>query len=155
MASAAPIVPGGAAEALTAAAESKTAIRWAAAASAILALAVYFNSLQNGLVYDDLHVIVGNEAAHHPLDWRTILLTPSWFLQGNPSIQYRPLTTWSFALDYAVHGDRPFGYHLVNVLAHAGVSALVVLVGVALGLSLPAAALAGALFAVHPIHTEV
>ena len=154
MASAAPITPGGAGEALTAAAESKTAIRWAAAASAILALAVYFNSLQNDLVYDDLHVIVGNEAAHHPLDWRTILGTPSWFLQGNPSIQYRPLTTWTFALDYAVHGQKPFGYHLVNVLAHAGVSVLVVLLGASLGLSARTAALAGALFAVHPIHTE-
>ena len=82
MASAAPTVRGLAAPATATAAESKTAIRWAAAASAILALAIYFNSLQNGLVYDDIHVIVGNEAAHHPLDWRTILGTPSWFLQG-------------------------------------------------------------------------
>src|SRR2546425_8268632 len=153
--SAAPVVGGRAAEAPAAAAESKTAIRWAAVASAIVALAVYANSLQNGLVYDDVHVIVSNEAAHHPLDWRTILRTPSWFLQGNPTIAYRPLTTWTVALDYAVHGERPFGYHLVNVLAHAGVSVLVVLLAASLGLPALAAALAGALFAAHPIHTEV
>ena len=54
-----------------------------------------------------------------------------------------------------MHADRPFGYHLVNVLGHAGVSALVVVFAQRFGLALRTAALAGALFAVHPIHTEV
>src|SRR2546427_3869473 len=120
-----------------------------------LAIAVYVDSLGNGLVLDDESVIVENQAVRHPLDWRTILLTSSWFSDVAPSIAYRPLTTWTFALDHALHAERPFGYHLVNVLGHAAVTALVVALAASLGLSPPAAGLAGALFAVHPIHTEV
>ncbi len=130
-------------------------VYWASALAAFLAIAVYVDSLGNGLVLDDESVIVENQAVRHPLDWRTILLTSSWFSDVAPSIAYRPLTTWTFALDHALHAERPFGYHLVNVLGHAAVTALVVALAASLGLSPPAAGLAGALFAVHPIHTEV
>jgi protein O-mannosyl-transferase len=130
------------------------AARLMAVLVAALAVLAYVNTLGNGLVYDDATVIATNEAVRNPLALRTILLTPSWFAAGNPTIAYRPLATWTFALDYAVHGLQPFGYHLVNVLLHATVSALVVLLGVAFGLTLAVATLAGALFAVHPVHTE-
>jgi tetratricopeptide (TPR) repeat protein len=123
--------------------------------AAALAVLVYANSLGNGLVYDDVVVVATNEAARDPLALGTIFGTPSWFAAGSPTIAYRPFTTWTFALDFAVHGLHPFGYHLVNVVLHGAVSALVVLVGVAFGLALPVAGLAGALFAVHPVHTEV
>lgn len=124
----------------------------AAATAALLAVAVYANSLANGLVYDDLGVISVNRAVRDPLDWRGIVLRPSWF--AGESREHRPLTTWTFALNWAAHGLRPFGYHLANVLGHAGVSALVVLLAVRVGAPLAAAAIAGALFALHPIHTE-
>ena len=132
----------------------RTNIVRAAAVAAFIAVAVYANSLSNGLVYDDRTVVVRNEAVRHPFGWRALLLTSSWAPDAQVIIAYRPLTTWTFALNYAAHGDGPFGYHLVNVLAHAGVSALVVALAAAFGLSATAAGLAGALFAVHPIHTE-
>ena len=93
---------------------------------------------------------IASDAAHHPLDWRAILLGPS----GGDANIYRPFTSWTFAAEHALHGDRPFGYHLVNVLGHAGVAALVVLLARALGLSVATAGLAGVLFAVHPVHGE-
>jgi tetratricopeptide (TPR) repeat protein len=128
----------------------------AAAVAAVLSVVVYANSLGNGLVHDDTNAIERNEAVRSLTDWRTILLTPSWKLRGDPTtISYRPLTTWTFAVDYALHGTSAFGYHLGNVLAHAGVAALVVALGAAFGLSPLAAGLAGVLFAAHPIHTEV
>ena len=117
-----------------------------AAAVAALAFAVFANSLSNGLTAEDTAAIVG-AAAHHPLDWRALLSTPSGSV-------YRPLTAWTFAVDHALHGDRPFGYHLTNVLGHAGAAALVVLLARALGLSVAGAGLVGALFAVHPVHGE-
>ena len=117
-----------------------------AAAVAALAFAVFANSLSNGLTAEDSAAIVG-AAGHHPLDWRAILSTPSGSV-------YRPLTAWTFAVDHALHGDRPFGYHLTNVLGHAGAAALVVLLARALGLSVAGAGLVGALFAVHPVHGE-
>jgi protein O-mannosyl-transferase len=131
----------------------RTSIVRAAAVAAFLAIAVSANSLSNGLVYDDRTVVARNEAVRHPFGWRTLLLS-SWEPDAQTIITYRPLTTWTFALNWAAHGDRPFGYHLVNVLAHAGVSALVVALAAAFGLSATAAGLVGALFAVHPIHTE-
>jgi hypothetical protein len=61
---------------------------------------------------------------------------------------------FSFRLNHAVGGLRPFGYHLVNVALHAAVAALVVLVAVRAGCSSGGGALAGLLFAAMPIHTE-
>ncbi len=116
---------------------------------------MYANSLPNALVYDDLPVIVDNAAARDPLAVARIFLSSSWSADVDPSLAYRPLTTWSFAVDHATHGTHPFGYHLVNVAGHAAVSVLVTLLARTVGLSLPTAALAGLLFAVHPVHTEV
>ncbi len=73
---------------------------------------------------------------------------------GKGSSAYRPLTTLTYALNHAVGGLAPAGYHLVNLLLHAGASALVVALALALGLPLAAATLAGLLFAVHPVHVE-
>ena len=80
-----------------------------AAAVAALAFAVFANSLSNGLTMEDVAAIA-SDAQHHPLDWRAILLGPS----GGDADIYRPLTSWTFAADHALHGDSPFGYHLVN-----------------------------------------
>src|SRR5438105_1276809 len=107
--------------------------RWAALA-ALLALAVHATSLPNGLVLDDGEVILQNEAVRDPLAWRRILLTSSWVASDRPTTSYRPFTTWTFALDQALHGERPLGYHLVNVVAHAGTAALVVSFAATLGL---------------------
>ena len=87
---------------------------------------------------------------------------------GEPSVRgpYRPLTTLSYALDYAVHGRWTPGYHLVNVALHGLASLLVLAVARRLaaaawpqeaggpGRAARVALLAGLLFAVHPAHVE-
>ena len=82
----------------------------AAGLGALLTVAVYWNSLSNGLVNDDVSAIEQNEAIRNPLDWRRIVLESSWVQSGRPTSSYRPLTTWTFAVNYAVHGSAPFGY---------------------------------------------
>jgi tetratricopeptide (TPR) repeat protein len=84
-----------------------------------------------------------------------IFTEPSWATWvGIGYAGYRPVTTLSFALNHAVHGLAPAGYHAVNVALHAAVSALLVVLLVRLGIALAVAGLAGALFATHPVHTE-
>ncbi|MCM2334477.1 MAG: hypothetical protein NDI82_11100, partial [Anaeromyxobacteraceae bacterium] len=81
---------------------------------------------------------------------------------GEPSVRgpYRPITTLTYALNYAVHGRWPPGYHAVNVALHVGASLLVLALARRLALAaLPGQAarvalLAGLLFAVHPAHVE-
>jgi len=117
-----------------------------------VALAVYANSLGGGLVYDDANAIRNNPFVRNG-DIAGILTEPSWW-GGARGPLWRPLTTLTFALDHAVHGLEPFGYHLVNVVLHAAVSVLVLVVFAA-ATAAPRTALVAALsFAAHPVHTE-
>lgn len=123
-----------------------------AAVVALIAIALYANSLGNGFVYDDPNAITGN-AAVVAGDVGAILTTPSWWGDGRGTL-WRPLTTLTFALDHAVFGAAPFGFHLVNVGLHALVSALVLVVFARVGVAPAVAFAAAALFASHPVHTE-
>lgn len=115
---------------------------------AALAVVVFVSSLWNEFTYDDVQVIVEREEMHSLANWRS-LLTSGWW---NNAL-YRPLTKISLALDWTLGGGRPWIFHLVNVLAHAAVTAGVWLLARP-WLGLVGATVAGALFAVHPVHVE-
>lgn len=118
-----------------------------------VAFAVYANSLANGFAYDDVPIIAENERVHQLRDLGEIWLTPYWPFTGQVLGAYRPLTIFSFALQWAVSGGAPWFFHLVNVLLHGTVTVLVFLL--LRRLFGTGAALAGAVvFAVHPVHTE-
>jgi Flp pilus assembly protein TadD len=74
-----------------------------------------------------------------------------WF-QPTAVDQYYPLTTTTFWLDYQLWKFWTFPYHLENVLWHA--LAALLFWKLLLRLKLPAAWLAAALFALHPIMVE-
>ena len=67
---------------------------------------------------------------------------------------YLPLHLLSYMVDHALWGLNARGYHLSSVLFHAVNSVLCLAVVRRMGGSLPVAALAGLLFAVHPCHVE-
>ena len=67
---------------------------------------------------------------------------------------YAPLTVLSFAIEYHFVGDEPFIYVLNNILLHVGVSILIYILALQMGLSLQAAFLGALLFGIHPIHVE-
>jgi tetratricopeptide (TPR) repeat protein len=112
---------------------------------------VYGNALRNQFTQDDGLYIELNPAVVQPTMDR--LWGPNEFT----SI-FRPVTFITLALNYQIGGLHPWGYHLVNLLLHAGVCWLLYLLLCAIfGDSAPAklAALVTAwLFALHPIHTE-
>jgi len=73
--------------------------------------AAYGNSFQGAFVFDDLIEIAANPAVHR--------LWPPWVpMFGGNDVAARPLPYLSFAIDYALYGDSPFGYHATNLAIH-------------------------------------
>jgi protein O-mannosyl-transferase len=72
---------------------------------------------------------------------------------GARTSAYRPWVTLTFAADWAVSGGRAWWFHCTNVLLHIA-CALALAAGLWRPLGGAAATAAGALFAVHPLHTD-
>ena len=76
---------------------------------------------------------------------------------NNPVTQtfyYRPLQSLSYRLDYSLWGLYPDGYHVLNIAFHVGTAVLVFMLVRRFSQSNPLGLACGALFAVHPIHTQ-
>ena len=74
---------------------------------------------------------------------------------------YRPLTVFTFRVNYALHELQPWGYHVINVLLHGLATILfgivchkVVWRGCGRGSREGLVFAAMILFASHPVHTE-
>lgn len=120
---------------------------WAAAAAAFLA---FLPALWCGFVDWDDPVTVLNNPFVHGFSAGNL----RWMFTAFHSGHYHPLTWVSYALDYAVWGLNPLGYHLTNLLLHAGNAALLFLLARRL-LSSERAALAASLaFSIHPLRAE-
>jgi len=122
-------------------------------AYAVLGLIIYSNVLQKGtFIFDDFEYIVGNPMIKD--------LTIFSHVSDPRHIGYL-----SFAMNDAIHGETPFGYHLVNIIIHI-VNAIMVCFLIGLILQLlhyeedrpawrqAAAFFAGLLFLVHPVETQ-
>ncbi len=131
----------------------------------LISCAVYFNALSGNFVFDDKYQIVGNPWITDMSNIPTIFSKGVWSFQPGVVISnyYRPLMHLVYMITYHLFGLKPWGFHLVNILFHCGVSVLVFLVIRRLlpehrasvspaYLSPPF--IAAALFASHPIHTE-
>lgn len=128
--------------------------RRAALLAAAVGALVYANALALGFAYDDVVVIEGNQALHSAAGILRALGQPYWPNRYAQEIgAWRPVVSLSWGLEWLVWGNRPALFHLVGVLAHAAAAALVVLVLAEL-MPVAAAALAGLVFAVHPVHVE-
>jgi tetratricopeptide (TPR) repeat protein len=120
-------------------------------------LIAYSNSFQAGLVFDNSPVI-GQDPRIRQATPQNIasILTGGYRDSTKDAGLYRPLTTVSYLLNYAVlgNGSRPPGYHWVNLAVHAVNVALVYALGIAVfGETAPAWAMA-AIWALHPLLTE-
>jgi len=129
---------------------------WVAAAAAIIC---YLNVLPNHFCYDDNPIVRFNEKVNEPGHWLTIWMTDYWSQARdqapNRDLLYRPIALSSYRLVRTVAGPDPMPQHLVNVLLHALVAALLVRLCRRMGLSDAISLAAGVLFAVLPIHSEV
>jgi len=131
---------------------------WLAAfALGLLALLAYANSFSAGLVLDN-SAVIGSDPRIQAWNWDNLQLirTHNYWWPMFESDLYRPLTTLSYLINYAVLGNglNPTGYHVVNFLLHWANVVLVMLIVRRLDGRLWLAVLAAAIFAVHPINIE-
>jgi hypothetical protein len=103
-------------------------------------LVLFARTLGFGLYYDD---------NHHARPWGLGEVLGTFYGPFDPlGIEppyFRPLLVVTFALDWSIWGWSPWGYHLTNVLLHAGSAALVLTLLLRMGAA-PLAALAGGLY---------
>ena len=87
---------------------------WVALALVVLTLAVFAPSMLNGFVdWDDEINLTRN------LRYRGFTATHiHWILTNMLMGHYIPVTWTSFAIDHAIWGMNPVGYHLTNVVLH-------------------------------------
>jgi len=120
---------------------------------AVLALLVYANSFPGVFIQDD-HWIVARNPLVEQFDLFSIFRHDYWAPLSNSGL-YRPVTILSLALNRMLFGAAPYGFHLINVVLHACAAVFLCVLLRTWGFRLRTAFLAAALFAVHPIHTEV
>ena len=137
---------------------SRRSIVLAGALVVLAVLASYCRSLDAPFVFDDVPTIVGNPTIR---ELSHAMAPPS---ASGLTVSGRPVVNVSLALNYAVGGLHPWGYHAVNLVIHA--LAALVLFGIVrrtLQLSscrgrfgaaaLPLALTTSAVWAVHPLQT--
>ncbi len=122
-----------------------------------LLLAAYSYSFQSGLVLDNASIIGQDLRIRQATAQNIESILKGGYRYTNPNAGlYRPLTTLSYLMNYAVFGNgtRPAGYHWVNLALHCVNVALVYALGIALfGETAPAFAML-AIWALHPLMTE-
>ena len=122
-------------------------------AIALLAVMASLSGIQNGFALDDVHIIVENNRVHALNEaWR--MFGQTYWPPDEGASLYRPLTMVAFAIQWALDNGSAFPFHLTNILLYAMVAVALFRLALLL-VPLPAALVAAALFAVHPLHTEV
>lgn len=118
---------------------------------ALLTLLVFYRSLDYPLLqsWDDNLYVLNNTEKLKP----EMANLKHWAISGCVG-NYQPLTLYSYMLDYALWGTRARGYHLQNLAWHLLAVCLFFLCLIRLKARPFAAAIAAAVFAVHPQRVE-
>ena len=126
--------------------QPSTRLEIAKVAAIILAAVLpYLPALRGGFVWDDEPLITANP----------LLRTPSGLAEiwsGSRTADYFPVTNTVFWIEHHLFGDKPTGYHALNILLQATNALL--LWRVLRRLQIPGAFLAALIFAIHPVHAE-
>lgn len=115
-------------------------------------LLAYANSLFNRYTYDDAMVLTKN---HHVKDISNLprLFTQDYFRISQEKT-FRPVAPLTLMIEYALFGDNPFGYHVINLLIHVGCALLILLLCRYLGYAPLTGTFAALVFLLHPALSE-
>lgn len=119
--------------------------------AALLGVCLYAVTLRGTYIFDDEFFVRDDPRLHSVSEWPKFW-TQAYFPTSQDRL-YRPLTSMSYAVEWQIFGNRPWVFHLINIVLYgavcAGAAELArILGGNALGY------VAGLLFAAHPIHVE-
>src|SRR5213075_562362 len=111
----------------------------------VLALLASANSITNGFVMDDAHLIASSERMHTLSGWwrefRHTYWPENWGGDG-----YRPLTIIAYRFEWALGAGKPVLFHAVNIGLHVAGSLAVLWLSLAI-LPVAGAFVAAALYA--------
>ncbi|MCS7078694.1 MAG: tetratricopeptide repeat protein [Chloracidobacterium sp.] len=120
----------------------------------LVTVVCYANALNCGFAQDDVLVVTVNRAIRDLPHIYRVFAQPYWGIGYEEVATYRPVVNVSLALNYAVHGFHPLGYHLVNLALHALNGCLLYGLVAAYTRRLLLALFTALLFAAHPVHVE-
>ena len=138
---------------------------WVIASILALTFLAFANTLNHGFAYDDRTQILQNEFIKDLRNAPKAMVTETWFWrvqqdkdpseQDKPSTPYyRPMFVLYLMIGWRLFGASAPGWHLINIVLHMVVVYFAFLVLEKVTRDLRLAAIASALFAVHPLRSE-
>jgi Flp pilus assembly protein TadD len=127
-----------------------------AVALCALTLLAYSNCFQSGFVLDNRGLLLDPRVREATTENLSLIFHHTYWWPTGEAGLYRPLTTLSYLLNYAIlgDGDRPSGYHAVNLILHLGNVLFVYALALRLIRKFWPSVFIAAIWAVHPALTE-
>jgi Tfp pilus assembly protein PilF len=120
----------------------------------VVGFATYLSSFTNQFVWDDDHFFHQNLFTQSLTHIQEIFTSNTTAGAGVSSNYYRPIATYSFAIDHALWGWNPIGLHFTNTLFHVFNGILLFLFLLLLRFGKVSSFLVSVIFLIHPIQTE-
>src|SRR5262249_51643602 len=119
----------------------------------VMTSVLYFSILNTYFICDDFIAIQESLPKPDVTVYDLIAEPGRWFLRPITT-HWFPATTFSYALDYALYGAHPLGYHVTNLLFYWLCALAIYFLALRLAPQRGVAFLTALLFLMHPIHTE-
>lgn len=119
----------------------------------IISVAVYINTLFNDFMWDDYTLIIDDKTISEH-NFRDFFSYNYWFGKNKEDRgRFRPIRSFTFLLDSAIYGKRPFGFHMTNLILFT-ICVVLVYKFANMWFTPVVSFLSTLFFVVHPVHVE-
>jgi len=128
----------------------------AAAIVVIISILIYLPSLNGDFVWDDISLIKYNKNIDNFHSFISNIFSDFW--EGtdsdNKSGYFRPFINFTYFLDRFLYKDNPAGFHVTNIIFNSLSVFAIIFLFYNFTKNVKGTALAGLIFALHPVHVE-